>query len=299
MNEAIGSLEDIKEKDVAVYCDDRIAFIENLNNIDMNGPVKLETFIVVLCLRGKAELNINGQTYHMGSNDLLICHPNIIMEKSTASLDIDFRCICLSNEYMRQLSLIDCANPWELKLFFEKSPVLPLTPEEVTTFCQYYDLIRSKLTGTPHRHQKELVDALLLALLYDFRDMLERFFNVRTENYTSANKLFRDFLELLSSTYPKPRRVSYYAGRLCVTPKYLSAVCREASGNTASGIINSYVVRDVEYLLKQRGKSIKEICNELEFPNLSFFGRYVKKHLGLSPKAFRSRETESSDGLRG
>ena len=48
-------------------------------------------------------------------------------------------------------------------------------------------------------------------------------------------------------------------------------------------------MKDIEFLLKQRGKSVKEICNELEFPNLSFFGRYVKKHLGLSPKLYREQ----------
>ena len=66
--------------------------------------------------------------------------------------------------------------------------------------------------------------------------------------------------------------------------------CKESSGETASELINRYVVKDIDFLLKQRGKSIKEICNELEFPNLSFFGRYVKKHLGLSPKQYRAKE---------
>ena len=299
MNETIGNLEEIKEKDMAVYCDDRMAFIENLNHIEVSSPVKMEAFLVILCLKGRASLYINGCNFDIAANDLIICHPDIIMEKSTTSLDVDYRGICVSKEYMRQLSLVDGVNPWEAKMFLEDSPVLPLTPQEVTVFCQYYDLIRSKLTGTPRRHQKELIDALLLAFLYDFRDMLERFIKFRPQNYTSGNKLFRDFLELLSSTYPKPRNVAYYADKLCLTPKYLSTVCREACGSTASEIINRYVVRDVQYLLRQRGKSIKEICNELEFPNLSFFGRYVKKHLGLSPKAYRSHEAEQSGDALG
>ena len=62
---------------------------------------------------------------------------------------------------------------------------------------------------------------------------------------------------------------------------------KDCSGYTASDLINRYVVKDIDYLLKKRDKSVKEICNELEFPNLSFFGRYVKKHLGLSPKQYR------------
>ena len=140
-----------------------------------------------------------------------------------------------------------------------------------------------------NNNSKELVDALLAAFLYEFSDVLDRFADFRQQPYSAGSNVFRNFLSLLSSSYPKSRSVSYYADKLCLTPKYLSTVCKEASGETASELINRYVVKDIDFLLKQRGRSIKEICNELEFPNLSFFGRYVKKHLGLSPKQYREK----------
>ena len=98
MNETIGNLEEIKEKDMAVYCDDRMAFIENLNHIEVSGPVKMEAFLVILCLKGRASLYINGCNFDIAANDLIICHPDIIMEKSTTSLDVDYRGICVSKE---------------------------------------------------------------------------------------------------------------------------------------------------------------------------------------------------------
>jgi len=42
--------------------------------------------------------------------------------------------------------------------------------------------------------------------------------------------------------------------------------------------------------LKNSPKSIKEISDELEFPNLSFFGRYCRQRLGLSPSEFRQQK---------
>ena len=74
---------------------------------------------------------------------------------------------------------------------------------------------------------------------------------------------------------------------LCLTPKYLSAVCKQVSGSTASQLIASFVVKDIRRLLDESDKSVKEICNELGFPNPSFFGTYVRKHLGQSPRRFR------------
>ena len=81
--------------------------------------------------------------------------------------------------------------------------------------------------------------------------------------------------------------MAYYADKLFVTPKYLSSVSKETCGKTASEVITQYVKRDIEYLLKCPNKSIKEIANELNFANLSFFGKYVKRNFGVSPKEFR------------
>ena len=288
--EHLGTLDKLKAESFAIYCDDRIAFIEDFKRAEQLSPVKLDAFIVVLCLQGKSSIYINGNLYDIGPNDMLICHPDIILEKSTMSMDTVFRSVCLSKNYMQQLTALgDSGNSWDAITFLEKSPVLPLTVEEVTIFCQYYDLIRSKATGTPRSHQKQLISSLLQAFLYEFRDLLERFVKVNPSKYSAAERMFREFLDLLSSTYPKQRSVAYYASKLYITPKYLSSICKETSGRTATEIINRYVVKDIQYMLKQADKSIKDICNELEFPNLSFFGRYVRKHLGTSPKQWREQ----------
>ena len=116
--------------------------------------------------------------------------------------------------------------------------------------------------------------------------------SLKPPTFTSGENLFKEFISLLSSSYPKERMIGFYANQLYVTPKYLSAVCKEVSGQTASELITQYMVKDILYLLRNSQKSIKEIANELNFPNLSFFGKYVKQHLGMSPKQYR----ESSYG---
>ena len=143
------------------------------------------------------------------------------------------------------------------------------------------------MLGTPCKHQKELIDSLIQAFLYEFHDALERFIKLKPPTFTSGENLFKEFISLLSSSYPKERMIGFYANQLYVTPKYLSAVCKEVSGQTASELITQYMVKDILYLLRNSQKSIKEIANELNFPNLSFFGKYVKQHLGMSPKQYR------------
>ena len=129
----------------------------------------------------------------------------------------------------------------------------------------------------------------MLAFLYDMQYILNRMTKNTPRPFTSGEYLFKEFVKLLENSYPKSRRVDYYAERLHVTPKYLSTICKTCSGKNPSKLIDTYVLRDIEYLLTHTMKNIKEIAYELEFPNLSFFGKYVKQHFGVSPKAYREQ----------
>ncbi len=276
--------------DMVIYGDGCIAIVESINNAAIHEAVRLDVMVGLLCLRGQGSLYINGKQFHFKACDLLICHPNLVLEKSSISLDTEYRCILLAKEYLRQLNLAGSKDTWDSIKFLEKSPVLTLDPNEVDLFCRYYDLIRAKMTCPPHPYRKELIDALLQAFLYEFRNILDRSHELKPQLYSAAERVFSDFMDLLTSISPKPRSVGYYADKLCITPKYLSSICREISNYTASALINQYVVKDIQILLRRHDKSIKEVCNELDFPNLSFFGRYVKKHLGMSPKKWRENE---------
>lgn len=280
---------DKEVEEIASYSDERMVFIDNLQNLDSEMSVKIEAFVVVLCLKGKASLFVDDKFHEMQVNDVFICHPNIILESSMISMDFECRIVCLSPEYVRQLMVIN-SDSWNIRMFLDKNPVLPLTQDEVRTFCWYYDLLKYKLTAKNKKYRKELVDALLLAFLYEFHDTLDRFITLKPSSYKSAENLFKAFIDVLSSSYPKKRSVSYYADCLHVSPKYLSAVCKDISGQPASSLIDQYVMKDVVYLLRKTEKSIKEITNELDFPNISFFGKYVKKHLGLSPRLYREKQ---------
>lgn len=290
MNHTIvsGDLNAVKSRNVAVYCDDRIAFLKELPDIESGHFVKLEEYTVLLCLKGHVSFSIDDRTYSLGPNDLLICHPGHILGKNSTSEDFDVRSICLSKAYTQSMVGIGPRNAWKLILFLEQTPILHLDPDDVHTFCLYYDLILSRITKRLRNYQKELLDNLLRAFLYEFREVLERFVQTQNSNGKSIDKVFLTFIELLASTYPKPRSVAFYADRLCITGKYLSSVCKNACGRTATELINHYVVNDIKVLLRQSDKSIKEIACELQFPNLSFFGHYVKKFLGRSPREYRA-----------
>lgn len=281
-------MEKVTDNEKIVYKDDRMIIIDNSNVTDTlnTSPIKSEWFVALLCIEGESTIYINNEMYSIHKNDFLLCHPQTIFEHKITNLDFKYCGFFLSPEYVKQISLIS-SNSWNAILFIENNPIIALDEKESSLFLQYYNLIRSKFETESQHHLKQLIDMLLQAFIYEFHDSMEKRIKIDPPQYNSADNLFISFLDILVNSYPKQRSVSYYAEKLFVTPKYLSAICKEISGETASDLITRYVKKDIENLLKQPNKTIKEIANELDFANLSFFGKYVKRIFGVSPKEYR------------
>lgn len=282
----IGTLENDALREVAIYCDSHIALVENIHSVEYEKAVRSDAFIMTLCLEGSGTVYIDGTLHTVRANELLLFRPGIVIERGSISENNKYRCVVLSREYIRQMFLVSNSS-WDVLQFLRDKPVLPLTEDEVLIFSKYYDLIRTKAT-LPRRHNhREVLDALVYAFVCEFRDTVERFVQIKPPVYSAGERLFKNFLEVLGSSFPKDRTVMSYADRLHITPKYLSSICKEFSGKTASDLIDESVLKDIRYMLERSDKSIKEIANELNFPNISFFGKYVKKHTGMSPKQYR------------
>ena len=123
-------------------------------------------------------------------------------------------------------------------------------------------------------------------MIYDITNII---YQQQTNNksQTRAEAIFSKFLPLLEENYKRERRVSWYADQLCITSKYLSETIKQVSRRTPNEWINSYVVLETRVLLKNSTMSIKEIAQELHFPNQSFLGKYFKDHVGMSPSEYR------------
>lgn len=106
---------------------------------------------------------------------------------------------------------------------------------------------------------------------------------------SSSSYIFQRFLKELYADNGYHRSVIYYAEKLCCSPTYLSRLIKKHSGKKALSLINEYAVERIALELEYSEKSIKEIAMEFDFPNISFFAKYIRKHLKLSPTEFRNK----------
>ncbi len=254
----------------------------------------------VLCCAGTADLVVGNTQYHMEEGDLFICRPSLQVEGLGSSNNFACCGVLVPQEFFER-NIVFAGSMWDTLNFLDNNPILRLNGEECYMFRQYCSLIKTKLNATPLRHHEEVIDSLVRALVYELGDRLVRFYKPAETTYNSAENLFDRFMRLLVGSYPKPREVKDYASRLCVTPKYLSAVCKSVTGKPASDVIAKYILQDIKFHLRRKDKSIKEIATELGISNLSYFGKYVRRELGMSPRAYRNSiigEHEESEEMQ-
>ena len=95
-------------------------------------------------------------------------------------------------------------------------------------------------------------------------------------------------MDLLPSGISRTEReVSYYAERLHVSPKYLSATVKRVTGHSVSSFIDRYTVPILKKYLNNEKLSLTQIADRMNFTSLSYFSRYCTKHIGLSPSEYR------------
>ena len=101
------------------------------------------------------------------------------------------------------------------------------------------------------------------------------------------NEIFVRLIQLIEQYYMQERSVEFYADKLCLSPKYLSALSKSICGYTVQELVFKAIIRKCISLLKNTQKNIQEISNEFGFPNASYFGTFFKKQMGMSPQQYR------------
>jgi YesN/AraC family two-component response regulator len=249
-------------------------------------PARMNFILMALCQQGTATYDIDTRQQTVKPGDLLFISEGHIVNNYQASSDFSCLCILVSTAYYHSF-VQNVKNVSSLLLFSMNNPVVALTPREIEVYTNYYRVIGEKILDTRHHYQDELVKTWLLAMFYDMSNVIWRVDQNEKKAQSRADIVFSRFIRLLEEHYRTERRVNWYAKQLEITPKYLSEVVKEVSKRTPNDWIDHYVILEIRVLLKNSTKSIKEITEELNFPNQSFFGKYFKEHVGVSPLAYR------------
>lgn len=268
------------------YIDEDVALMTDIRDLSEYDGAKMDSYVFLACRKGKLQMDINGKRHAVQAGTKITFLPNNYIDNILVGMDASVVMLKLSARIVSDL-MREHIDQWNRMIYIYKAYIM--TPGEglEDQMQYYYRLILSKMANTSQPYHKEIIRSIIHAILLEMLSSMET--NSRlVEGHDSQTQIhFNRFLELLSNTQVKHRPVKYYADKLCLTPKYLSSVCRKASQKSARMWIEEFTNEDIRYHLFNTELAIKEIAYKLEFENLSFFGKYVKRHFGQSPLALR------------
>ncbi len=269
------------------YNDGEIYFADNITSIPgLMKQFKVNFIAYVIVTEGRLSLDVNGANCQLDRN---------------CSLFVDRKMVIENVKHTENFSCIICAMSTDVGFaFLNKSllqsimhimanPVIKMSQSEVDLMMKYYELLVFKMDHQEMNFGRETMRDIIRCFAYDLLSNINKHLDTSSDSemLRQSDRIYRRFMLLLAENSSVNRSVQSYADELCVSPKYLTSVCRKHSDYTASELISTAVIGRIKQLLLYSDLSIKEVAGEMGFDNLSFFGKYVKKHLGVSPNNYR------------
>ena len=98
------------------------------------------------------------------------------------------------------------------------------------------------------------------------------------------------FLLALNQEYKQHRAVQYYADKQALTPRHFADIIKQESGYTPMEWINMVTINQAKHLLRQPNMLVKQVADELGFPEQFTFRKYFKAHTGISPTEYQNNK---------
>ena len=102
-----------------------------------------------------------------------------------------------------------------------------------------------------------------------------------------SESILREFFTLLQAHIKEEIELDFYAEKLCISKKYLSLIIKEKTRVPAGKVIAAIRAEIAAEMLRDPELSIQQIALKLSFSDQSSFGKFFKKHSGISPLKYR------------
>lgn len=252
----------------------------------LESPHKFNFQLLVRHFAGSAKIKVDMVEYDLKepTNLIRIIAGQILMIEQMSD-DFDGVVVIMSNSFVESM-LVYMNNALPFNVATRSNCVKHLNNSEVDLSDMFLKAIAQVLRNQTNPHLDRVLQHVMMAIFYSSEEIRNQ---LETESgaYTSADAISKEFMRLVKDNFRSERQLQFYADKLCITPRYLSRVVKECTGSSAADWIERYVVLEARALLKSTSMTIQQISDELNFPSQTFFGKYFKRRVGMSPKLYR------------
>lgn len=272
------------------FLDEDMIIIDNVRSMPTPEALRFDMNLIVVCRQGRLTATLNGSLIEAHTNQIVICPSESSLTNIMVSTDFDCIILCITSK-MLKLFLQSHLNIWNQAVYVKKQLVYEMEEQDIDFLYKIGELLKGCIDNKEQYFQAsyrtEIIKGFITSALLGLCNFLENRLQIEQKHPKQNISFFNRFLELLQQLVSKHRTVEYYASELCISSRYLTEICKKNSGKTANEWIREYTLAEITYYLLNTEMSIKEISNHLNFPNTSFFGKYVKEHLGCTPTEYR------------
>jgi AraC-like DNA-binding protein len=246
--------------------------------------------IAVVC-SGSVKTVVNGIACEVRNNSILIVNEDSVITSMKCSKACMGYLISFSHPFINK-SALDVADSMKLRLMCNQSPCITVGDDDIEHLHRLVGTLSDMVSVSDHYpYADKMIMSLFTSVFYMFMSMIndKSELGIPHKRVVRSGNVMQQFVSLLSEKCDSERSVEYYANALGISPKYLSLICKNTLGRNASTVIDEAVIRKAKELLMQQGLSIQEVSERLNFVSQSFFGKYFKQRVGISPSRYRSQ----------
>ena len=243
---------------------------------------------VIICHRGSFQFSLNQKVCSAKAGESLFIPEEGAFQVLQESEDMEVQILIYQIEPIRDIMGNAVVTMYMYSRITPDEPSCVWTTGEEEEITKYMSLLDSAVEVEENPFKLYEQKLLLLALTYRICSMYNRkLVNDGEEAGGRKNEVFIRLIQLIEKYYMQERGVEFYADKLCLSPKYLSAVSKSICGYTVQELVFKAIIRKSISLLNNNQQDIQEISNAFGFPNASYFGTFFKKQVGMSPQQYR------------
>ena len=253
-----------------------------------NRPQRVADGVIMHCKQGEAKVTIDLLNSRIGSDSCLLLMPHTILMLSEASDDFVMEFFSFSHELLDEVSFrIDI----RFLHFLKENPIFNrLSHMNVEAIARWFQAIRYTYEDRENIFRTTIIKNRLQNALLEICDKGRRSqLQLPYNDLTRKNTIFAKFISLLQAYGNEQHEVSFYADKLCISTRYLSAITRAVADKSAKELIDQWTLLMIKIMLQSTDLSIQEIAYSLQFHDQSYMSRFFKKYTGDSPAAYRKK----------
>lgn len=247
---------------------------------------RLQACIIAVCTEGTMNASINLLDYEIRPNDLITLLPGTIIQFKNKTEKVRLCFAGFSSACVGRINLMKSIGGVYSKLM--EQPIISLPDNIVNYLKQYVALLSQISCDKSFTVAPEMADISLQSILTTIR-LIYREVPEKDDKTSRKKEICMRLIQAITEHYKEERRAQFYADLLGISLQHLSSTAKSVTGKSVLDTIAYVTIMDAKAKLKGTDMTIQEIAYSLNFPSASFFGKYFRRYVGVTPLEYRKQ----------